>query len=55
MNLDNYKDDELNDLYPKLLDQLKTRGIIRTRNITGVGLATLILLGVYIALLNKYK
>ena len=35
MNLDNYKDDELIDLYPKLLDQLKTRGIIRTKNIIG--------------------
>ena len=35
MNLDKLNDDELIDLYPKLLDQLKTRGIIRTKNIIG--------------------
>ena len=35
MNLDKLNDDELIDLYPKLLDQLKIRGIIRTKNIIG--------------------
>ena len=35
MNLDKLNDDELIDLYPMLLDQLKTRGIIRTKNIIG--------------------
>ena len=47
MNLDKYNDDDLIDLYPKLLDQLKTRGIIRTRNIIGE-------LGEYIAK-REYK
>ena len=31
MKLEKLNDDELIDLYPKLLDQLKTRGIIRTK------------------------
>ena len=35
MNLDKLNEDELIDLYPKLLDQLKIRGIIRTKNIIG--------------------
>ena len=35
MKLEKLNDDELIDLYPKLLDQLKTRGIIRTKNIIG--------------------
>ena len=35
MNLDKLNDDELIDLYPKLLGQLKIRGIIRTKNIIG--------------------
>ena len=47
MNLDKLNDDELIDLYPKLLDQLKTRGIIRTKNIIGE-------LGEYIAHHRNY-
>ena len=35
MNLDKLNDDELIDLYPMLLDKLKARGIIRTKNIIG--------------------
>ena len=35
INLDKLNDDELIDLYPMLLDQLKARGIIRTKNIIG--------------------
>ena len=47
MKLEKLNDDELIDLYPKLLDQLKTRGIIRTKNIIGE-------LGEYIAK-REYK
>lgn len=47
MNLDKLNDDELIDLYPMLLDQLKARGIIRTKNIIGE-------LGEYIAK-REYK
>ena len=47
MNLDKLNNDELIDLYPKLLDQLKSRGIIRTKNLIGE-------LGEYIAK-REYK
>ena len=47
MNIEELNNDELIDLYPKLLDQLKNRGIIRTKNIIGE-------LGEYIAK-REYK
>ena len=47
MNIEELNNDELIDLYPKLIDQLKNRGIIRTKNIVGE-------LGEYIAK-REYK
>ena len=53
MKLEKLNDDELIDLYPKLLDQLKTRGIIRTKNIIGEFMN--ILLGVNIKIILSYQ